>query len=202
MSQVFKSPQDARLGDFSSAAQFAAQETKAVIPDPAPANAVAFHANQGATEMLKLSPEGFYVRGERVEQGPGDAQAVYEAFVAWMKASGAVKPVPFLTPADIEANIVSEHYFTALGGVLSELPKGATDGQINAIPSALGSLTFCVLILKNGAKVVGFNYGAIDPTRHCPEKGKKEAREMAVDKVWELMGYELRSKLAGAQANG
>ena len=29
------------------------------------------------TEMLRISPEGFYVRGVKVEQGPNEAAAVY-----------------------------------------------------------------------------------------------------------------------------
>lgn len=36
-------------------------------------------------EMLRLSRDGFFVRGVKVEQGPGEAQAVYEAFMAWMQ---------------------------------------------------------------------------------------------------------------------
>lgn len=40
--------------------------------------------NAGSTEMIKISPEGFYVRGQAVEQGPGEAEAVYAAFKQWM----------------------------------------------------------------------------------------------------------------------
>jgi hypothetical protein len=32
------------------------------------------------SEMLKISPDGFWVRGVKVEQGPGEAKEVYEAF--------------------------------------------------------------------------------------------------------------------------
>ena len=31
------------------------------------------------TEMLRVSPEGFYIRGVKVEQGPNEAEAVYSA---------------------------------------------------------------------------------------------------------------------------
>ena len=33
----------------------------------------------GQTEMLRVSPEGFYIRGVKVEQGPNEAQAIYNA---------------------------------------------------------------------------------------------------------------------------
>ena len=31
------------------------------------------------TEMLRVGPKGFYVRGVKVEQGPNEAEAVYNA---------------------------------------------------------------------------------------------------------------------------
>lgn len=33
----------------------------------------------GIAEMLRVSPEGFWVRGVKVEQGPDEAEAVYNA---------------------------------------------------------------------------------------------------------------------------
>jgi hypothetical protein len=35
-------------------------------------------------EMLRVEPDGFWVRGKRVEQDDNEAQAVYNAFKAWM----------------------------------------------------------------------------------------------------------------------
>ena len=102
---------------------------------------------------------------------------------------------PRITPADIEANIASEHYFTAMGGALSELQKGATDEQINAIPSALGLLTFCVLVLRNGFTVTGESACA-SPENFDAEIGRKIARQNAVAKVWPLMGYALKNELS------
>lgn len=40
----------------------------------------------GGSEMLRIGPDGFWVRGVRVEQGPGEAEAVYQAmkeFLTW-----------------------------------------------------------------------------------------------------------------------
>ena len=102
---------------------------------------------------------------------------------------------PRITPADIEKNIASEHYFTAQGGVLAELPKTVTDHDINSIPSVLSLLTFCVLVLRNGFTVTGESACA-SPENFDAEIGRKIARDNAINKVWPLMGYELKSKLA------
>jgi hypothetical protein len=38
----------------------------------------------GGTEMLKVGPDGFWVRGVKVEQDDKEAATVYNAFKAWM----------------------------------------------------------------------------------------------------------------------
>ena len=105
---------------------------------------------------------------------------------------------PRITPADIEANIASEHYFTADEGVIGERWSFSEDpDDVNAdnIPEALNLLTFCVLVLRNGFTVTGESACA-SPENFNAEIGRKIARENAVAKIWPLMGYELRSKLA------
>lgn len=98
---------------------------------------------------------------------------------------------PRITPADIEANIVSEHYFTADDGV-----NGASGDRVRyGAEHPLGLLTFCVLVLRNGFTVTGESACA-SPENFDAELGRKIARQNAVSKVWPLMGYELRSKLA------
>ena len=109
---------------------------------------------------------------------------------------------PRITPADIEANIVSEYYFTAWEGAQlaywgdsdPENPKLAEGEPDRNGPLSL--LTFCVLVLRNGFTVTGESACA-SPENFDAEIGKKIARTNAVNKVWPLMGYELRSKLAG-----
>jgi hypothetical protein len=106
---------------------------------------------------------------------------------------------PRVTPADIEANIVSEHYFTAAQGVAgrnlcAEDPDGVTGLTTN---SPLHLLTFCVLVLRNGFTVTGESACA-SPENFDAELGRKIARTNAVNKVWPLMGYALRNKLAEA----
>lgn len=201
MTQYHESPEtqaaNARRADFSAAAQYAAQEAKAADP---------------------------------IEQE--------------IQAKGLT--APRITPADIEANIASEHYFTAADGVGRvtddmvcrflgwKLPKDfGPDAGISFNPTkpdsydepgwwpvgtnlltadqarqmlqhvvdpkpaepALGLLTFCVLVLNNGFTVTGESACA-SPENFDAEIGKKIARQNAINKVWPLMGYELRSMLA------
>lgn len=116
-----------------------------------------------------------------------------------IQAAGA-NVAPRITPADIEANIVSQHFFTAADGDHKAMENaafvnGALDGeQERPIPTALHLLTFCVLVLQNGFTVTGESACA-SPENFNAEIGRRIARENAVAKIWPLMGYELRSKL-------
>ncbi|WP_353144798.1 Gp49 family protein [Acinetobacter pragensis] len=101
---------------------------------------------------------------------------------------------PRVTLADIEAEIVGEHYFTAAQG--AGHPEALNPRDFGDVPEGLALLTICVLRLSNGTKLVGINYGAIDPDQHDADLGRKEARADAVEKIWELLGFRLRDKLA------
>lgn len=108
---------------------------------------------------------------------------------------------PRVTPDDIEANIVSEHYFTARDGRRGAIADGTYVGRERPRPAeedlaALDLLTFCVLVLRNGFTVTGESACA-SPENFDAEIGRKIARQNAIQKIWPLMGYELRSKLAG-----
>lgn len=100
-----------------------------------------------------------------------------------------------ITPDEVEANIVSEFYFTAQNGVV-----GANSAVNGPLVLSLSLLTFCVLILRNGTKVVGINYGPVSPENFDAKKGREEARKDAVEEIWPLMGYELRNQLAWVEA--
>lgn len=105
-----------------------------------------------------------------------------------------------ITPAHIEASIASEQYFTAFDGVAGAAYNEASpDGVLRPFSftaaGALDQVTFCVLVLHNGTKIVGINYGAIDPAQHSSERGREEARKHAIEQIWPLLGYELRSYL-------
>lgn len=107
---------------------------------------------------------------------------------------------PRITPADIEANIASEHYFTAADGVLGAYRNGGDAHPVGGSPSqqttqALGLLTFCVLVLKNGFTVTGKS-ACFSPEKFDTEMFQKIARHNAVQKIWPLMGYQLRTELS------
>ncbi len=112
---------------------------------------------------------------------PSDTQT--EAAIV---AAGA-NVAPRITPADVEANIVSEDYFTAAEGCRK------VRGLYPLTP--LEMLTFCVLTLRNGFTVTGESACA-SPENFNSEIGRKIARQNAVAKIWPLMGYELRTRIA------
>lgn len=119
-----------------------------------------------------------------VDPGPDSLEREIQA-----KANRA----PRVTPADIEAEIASEHFFTAEDGV-GRASKGQTsNGGKN--PPALSLLTFCVLVLRNGFTVTGESACA-SPENFNAEIGRRIARENAVNKVWPLLGFRLRDELA------
>jgi hypothetical protein len=102
------------------------------------------------------------------------------------------KTAPRITPADIDANIVSEHYFTAEDGVFGMIGKHGMEAL--ECPEPLSLLTFCVLVLRNGFTITGESACA-SPENFDAEIGRKVARANAIQKIWPLMGYELKSKL-------
>lgn len=128
-----------------------------------------------------------------------------QAIEQQIQAVGA-NVAPRITPDDVEANISSEFYFTAADGIEgARIAHGvylAVRHDDQRADIATGQVTFCMLILRNGAKLVGINYGAIDPAQHSVERGRQDARADAIRQVWLLMGYELRSKLAFGSVGG
>ena len=109
-----------------------------------------------------------------------------------------------ITPDDLQANIASAHYFTAAQGYreaaiaqVYELAGIITNDTAAPPPASLSLLTFCVLVLRNGFTVTGESACA-SPENFDAEIGRKIARQNAEQKIWPLMGYELRSKLAAA----
>ncbi|WP_440966129.1 Gp49 family protein [Massilia sp. GER05] len=106
------------------------------------------------------------------------------------------KTAPRVTPADIEANIASAHYFTAHAGVIGDMFAAGLidDPDGHNLPPTLGLLTFCVLTLRNGFTVTGESACA-SPENFDAEIGRNIARQNAVQKIWPLMGYQLRDEL-------
>lgn len=120
---------------------------------------------------------------ERIESPRTDDSAIEQE----IKAKGLT--APRITPTDIEANITSEHYFTGAqaAGCGHNIGNGGFD--------SLSLLTFCVLVLKNGFTVTGESACA-SPANFDIDLGRKIARANAVNKVWPLMGYALKERLA------
>lgn len=86
---------------------------------------------------------------------------------------------PRLTPADIDAQIMSEQYHVF-------------DGT---------TLTVCCLTLRNGFTVTGES-AAASPENFDREIGQRIARENARQKIWPLEGYTLRNELSGRAYRG
>ena len=107
-----------------------------------------------------------------------------------IKAKGLT--APRVTPADIEANIASEFYFTATDGVLGASGMGtAPAGRAKS----LNLLTFCVLVLRNGFTIAGESACA-SPENFDAEIGRKIARANAVAKIWPLLGLRAEREIA------
>lgn len=129
---------------------------------------------------------------QNVQSPRGDDAAIESE----IQAKG--KTAPRVTPADIAANIRSEVFFTARDGMQSpgaHVKSEYVEGEHILAP--LGLLTICVLVLRNGFTVTGESACA-SPENFDAEIGRKIARENAVQKMWPLMGYELKCRLADA----
>lgn len=109
---------------------------------------------------------------------------------------------PRVTALSIDAAIASEHYFSAAEGVLGAGFLQSTQG-LDPGPSpgdqtmqALTLLSFCVLVMRNGYTVVGKSACA-SAENFDAELGRSIARRDAISQCWPLLGYELKSRLAG-----
>lgn len=89
-----------------------------------------------------------------------------------------------ITFTDIEAYVVEEYY----------LNLGAALGLPEDHPTRV--MTKCILVLKNGFTLTGES-GCADPRKYNEVLGRDIARADALKKLWPLMGYVLRSQLAG-----
>ena len=102
---------------------------------------------------------------------------------------------PRVTPADIEANISSEWYINAADGVVPDEFQPSVPAN-----HPLRCLTFCVLVLKNGFTVTGES-ACVSPENFDAELGRKIARQNAMQKIWPLIGYALKERLAAEPAD-
>lgn len=103
---------------------------------------------------------------------------------------------PRITPSDLQSNIVGEYFFTAEQGVQAAFAEQDELTRLTGMHGELRLLTFCVLVLRNGFTVTGESACA-SPENFDPEIGRKIARQNAEQKIWPLMGYALKERLAG-----
>jgi hypothetical protein len=102
------------------------------------------------------------------------------------------KTAPRIVPHDVEAAIVSEHYFIAADA--AQEPRSVHVAEGGWLLGHMQTLTLCVLQLRNGFTVTGESACA-SLENFDAEIGRKIARADAVRKVWPLLGYQLRSML-------
>lgn len=87
---------------------------------------------------------------------------------------------PRLRPSDLDSNIQKIEYVT----------HTSSSGQV---------LRWAVLVLQNGFSAVGDPSVAVSSANDDEEIGKKVAFENSKQRLWPLMGYELKERLYQAQ---
>lgn len=102
--------------------------------------------------------------------------------------SAAVAVAPRVTLANIEASVDATHYFTGRQAVVMTAPPG------QHVHPDLGTLTICLLVMKNGFTIIG-KAAPASPDNYNADLGRKYAYEDAVRQVWPLMGFALRDRL-------
>lgn len=115
----------------------------------------------------------------RIESPRNDDSAIEQE----IKAKGLT--APRVTPADIEANVACENYFT-VGNAVEAL------GQ--PIHESHRLQTLCVIVTQSGFCVIGKSACA-SPENFDEGIGQRIARQDAINQLWPLMGYELKQRL-------
>lgn len=98
---------------------------------------------------------------------------------------------PSIRPEDVEAAIADEQYFTAAQGVSGA--RHVIHDENTTGP--LARITICVLTLKNGFTAVGVNEGPVAAENFRADLGREYARKQALEKVWLVLGYQLKDAL-------
>lgn len=105
---------------------------------------------------------------------------------------------PRVTHEDLEAEIVGEFYFTAGEGMAGAVSAMSSNSEASVLVdqdlSRLALLTFCVLTLRNGFTVTG-EAACVSAANFDAAKGRRYAREHAIEKLWPLLGFRLADKL-------
>jgi hypothetical protein len=111
---------------------------------------------------------------------------------------------PRITREQVQSEIKSEFYFTAADAMCGQMaqhdaaglkPGDRTYVAHADVPLHLEVITICVLLLRNGHRIVGVNAGPVSPENYDAELGRKLAAQNAIDQIWPLLGYMLREQL-------
>ena len=104
-----------------------------------------------------------------------------------------------VTKEEVEANIVAEYYLPAGAAVRTLLQSQFDPAVSDETHKELDRLTICILVLQNGFTVMGES-ACVSIENFALNKGKEAARRNAVEKIWPLMGYELRTRVHNGEA--
>lgn len=98
-----------------------------------------------------------------------------------------------ITQGDVENAIVDEVYFNAEQGYSQAMrDKHPIAGVDKFSYSALTPIVFCVMILRNGHRVIGVSEGPLDASANKEDIGRKIARDRCIEQVYALLAYEHR----------
>lgn len=107
-------------------------------------------------------------------------------------------PTPLIDPRNavvtksmVADMIAATFYFTAEDGVLGQSEMGTKP----ASRFNLDQVTICTVVLKNGTRVVGANYGPASRELFDTEKGREKALEDAMRQVYQMANFQLREQL-------
>lgn len=100
----------------------------------------------------------------------------------------------------VEHAIVHDAYYTLEDAVFGKAAGNAdSHTEVGCLAYAtrpnLDQITLCHLELANGTRIVGINYGPISPENFDEELARKLAYQNAINQVYALLGYELRTQL-------
>lgn len=109
--------------------------------------------------------------------------------------AAAVAVAPRVSLADIEAAIAGEYYMTGDHFIAGHLGPGM-DANTKRDAELARPLTICLMVMKNGYTVIGKS-APVSPANFNVALGRKFAREDCIRQLWPLLGYHLRSQLAG-----
>lgn len=110
------------------------------------------------------------------------------------KILAAGKTAPRITPELIDNLIASKFFFRCHHAIQGTFHHAEYENLNEADPEKLSTLTFCVLVLKNGFSVIGES-NCVSPENFDFAIGRDIAYKNAREKIWVLEGYRLTNDM-------